>query len=177
MQNCNEYCFRQQNRPFGRAICAVSDGKTTCFASHFCRKNAVFGHFQPNITAQTIAHRHPHHSYGAILLPVTIAHPFWRYLAPGGQHSAKTRIWKGFPGRHLTLFAIINTPSQAPKPFQCLPLHLIAIQRLYHFTSPPSYLPNAYLSIQALKAGAFSRLTTTLSSGHPTRCSTSFELK
>lgn len=82
---------------------------------------------------------------------------------------AKTRIWKGFPGRHLTLFAIINTPSQAPKPFQCLPLHLIAIQRLYHFTSPPSNLPNAYLSIQALKAGAFSRLTTTLPSGHPTR--------
>ena len=40
-----------------------------------------------------------------------------------------------------------------------------------------SNLPNAYLSIQALKAGAFSRLTTTLSSGHPTRCSTSFELK
>lgn len=132
MQNRNEYCFGQQNRPFGRAICAVSDGKTTCFASHFCRKNAVFGHFQPNITAQTIAQCHPHHSYGAILQPVTIAHPFWRYLAPGGQHSAKTRIWKGFPGRHLTLFAIINTPSQAPKPFQCLPLHLIAIQRLYH---------------------------------------------
>lgn len=169
MQNRNEYCFRQQNRPFGSAIWAVSDGKTTCFASHFCRKNAVFGHFQPNITAQTIAHRHPYQTYIAILLPVTIAHPFWRYLAPGGQHSAKTRIWKGFPGRHLTLFAIINTPSQAPKPFQCLPHHLIAIQRLYHFTSPPANLPNAYLSIQALKAGAFSRLTTTLSSGHPTR--------
>lgn len=169
MQNRNEYCFGQQNRPFGRAICAVSDGKTTCFASHFCRKNAVFGHFQPNITAQTIAQCHQHHSYGAILQPVTIAHPFWRYLAPGGQHSAKTRIWKGFTCRHLTLFAIINTPSQTPKPFQGLPLHLIAIQRLYHFTSPPSYLPNAYLSILALKAGAFSRLTTTLPSGHPTR--------
>mgnify|MGYP003195609288 CR=1 FL=1 len=121
MQNRNEYCFGQQNRPFGRAICAVSDGKTTFFASHFCRKNAVFGHFQPNITAQTIAQCHPHHSYGAILQPVTIAHPFWRYLAPGGQHSAKTRIWKGFPGRHLTLFAIINTPSQAPNHFNASP--------------------------------------------------------
>lgn len=88
---------------------------------------------------------------------------------PAANNSAKTQIWKGFTCRHLTLFAIINTPSQTPKPFQDLPLHLIAIQRLYHFTSPPSYLPNAYLSIQALKAGAFSRLTTTLSSGHPTR--------